>query len=94
MEGVYDKPVGSLPMSAKIISIHANDNVAVVVNAEGLKTGTDVSKDLVASEDIPHGQKIALTDIEVDQDVIRYGEIIGQANQSGPQANDVVRQAV
>ena len=66
-------------MRPKIIAIHANDNVAVVVNTEGLKTGIGVWENLVAIEDIPHGQKIALTDIEVGQDVIRYGEVIGQA---------------
>ena len=66
-------------MQAQIISVHANDNVAVVVEDEGLKAGTDVAEDFIITEDVAHGQKIALADIGPGQAIVRYGEIIGTA---------------
>lgn len=82
IEVVCKEIVGSSPMKSKVISVHADDNVAVVVYDEGLKAGMDAGENLVASEDIPHGQKIALTDIELNHDIVRYGEIIGRAKKS------------
>lgn len=69
-------------MHAKIISVHANDNVAVAVGDEDLKAGTDLGGNLVVLEDIPLGQKVSLIDIEVDQSIVRYGETIGQAKRA------------
>ena len=69
-------------MHAEIITIHAKDNVAVVVSDEGLKTGVEAGDNLIARENIPHGQKIALVHIDNNQDIVRYGEVIGRAKKS------------
>jgi len=62
------------------------DNVGVVV-VEGLETGTetlgvitenDATLALEAKQDIPIGHKIALTDLEEGDTVIKYGEDIGR----------------
>ncbi|MDH4109913.1 MAG: UxaA family hydrolase [Gammaproteobacteria bacterium] len=62
------------------------DNVGVVV-VEGLKTGDEmlcvVTEDntefkLVAKHDVPIGHKVALTDLRVDDSIIKYGEDIGR----------------
>ncbi len=66
-------------MNGTVIKIHAGDNVAVVVNDNGLAAGSAVSEGVVLVEDVPHGQKIALSDIPVNGNIIRYGEIIGKA---------------
>lgn len=81
-------------MQTQIISVHANDNVAVVVNEEGLKAGTDLGNGIAAAEDIPHGQKIALADIAAEQGIVRYGEIIGTAKKSIKQGEWVAEQNI
>lgn len=68
-------------MNGTVIKIHARDNVAVVVNDNGLTTGSEVIERVVLLEDVPQGQKIALSDIPVNADIIRYGEIIGRAEE-------------
>lgn len=61
------------------IKVHPNDNVAIIVNSEGLPAGTLFSCGLKLLEYIPQGHKVALTDLAQQQPVIRYGEIIGYA---------------
>nr|WP_163502551.1 galactarate dehydratase [Halomonas socia] len=63
----------------KIIKVHSRDNVAIVVEADGLYDGQELDGGLVVTGQIPQGHKLALTDIDIDEPVIRYGEIIGTA---------------
>ncbi|MDU4961968.1 MAG: galactarate dehydratase [Sporomusaceae bacterium] len=65
----------------RYIKVHPNDNVAIIVNANGLKTGAEFPCGLALQADIPQGHKVALTDFDRHQSVIRYGEIIGYALQ-------------
>ena len=62
------------------------DNVGVVV-VEDLHAGTEilcvVTEDnsdfkLVAEQDVPIGHKIALSDLDTDDTVVKYGEDIGR----------------
>ncbi len=53
------------------VRIHESDNVAIVVNPEGVSAG---------SERIPQSHKIALSRLESGAPVIRYGQAIGYAN--------------
>jgi len=53
------------------IRVHPQDNVAIIVDAEGMVSG---------SERIPQAHKIALADMERGQPVLRYGSAIGYAN--------------
>jgi len=63
-----------------------SDNVGVVV-VEDLRAGTEmlcvVTEDnsdfnLVAGQDVPIGHKIALSDLALDDTVVKYGESIGR----------------
>jgi altronate hydrolase len=61
----------------KVIRINGNDNVAVALSA--LKKGEALDT-LVVKDDIPGGHKIALTDIEAGDRIIKYGFPIGAAS--------------
>ena len=63
------------------IKVHAADNVAIIVNEGGLMAGTAFADGLVLREHVPQGHKVALIDFAPGQDIIRYGEVIGQARQ-------------
>ncbi len=63
-----------------VIQTTPKDNVGIVCNAFGLPKGTTVLDNIVLIEDIPMGHKVALTDIDKDDAVIRYGQIIGYAD--------------
>jgi galactarate dehydratase len=54
------------------IKVHSRDNVAIVVDPEGL----------TLAEHIPQSHKVALENFDPGQPVIRYGEIIGYANRA------------
>lgn len=66
----------NIPLYIKINNI---DNVAIIVNDNGLPKGTIFSDGLILREFIPQGHKVALTNIDKGQDIIRYGEVIGHA---------------
>ncbi|MED1468927.1 galactarate dehydratase [Bacillus salipaludis] len=61
------------------IQVNEKDNVAIVVNTGGLEPGTVFSCGLQLIDRIPQGHKVALTDIQEDEAIIRYGEVIGYA---------------
>ncbi|WP_114195997.1 galactarate dehydratase [Edaphovirga cremea] len=61
------------------IKVHDTDNVAIIVNDNGLTAGTRFSCGLELIEHIPQGHKVALTNISSGGDIIRYGEVIGYA---------------
>lgn len=65
--------------AALYIKVNEKDNVAIIVNAGGLKEGTEFPCGLRLIEDIPQGHKVALTDLGQDEAIIRYGEVIGYA---------------
>lgn len=59
------------------IKINENDNVAITVHT--IPAGTKIMEGIVSREEIPQGHKIALTDIEKDAPIRRYGVILGYA---------------
>lgn len=71
--------------SKKAIRIHRGDNVATVI--DDLEAGDAVSIverdgtsfDLLVSEAIPFGHKVALDSVRQDADVVKYGSPIGVA---------------
>jgi len=63
------------------IKVHADDNVAIIVNNNGLPEGTRFSCGLTLAEHVPQGHKAALQAIAQGEAIIRYGEVIGYANQ-------------
>ena len=72
-------PLTSLGNQPLRIQVHADDNVAIIVNSGGLPTGTSFDDGLTLRNFIPQGHKVALTDLAEGAAVIRYGEIIGYA---------------
>lgn len=61
------------------IQVHAADNVAIIVNQDGLPAGTQLPSGLTLIDDVPEAHKVALTDIAHGAPIVRYGEIIGYA---------------
>lgn len=64
------------------IQVSSKDNVAIIVNDGGLPAGTSFSSGLTLTELIPQGHKVALKTIEQHAPIVRYGEIIGYANET------------
>jgi galactarate dehydratase len=72
--------------------MHANDNVAIVVNDGGLPAGTVFPDGLTLVEGVPQGHKVALTDIAQGQPVLRYNVTIGRAVRDIPKGSWVSEQ--
>lgn len=70
----------SVPVTPRVMRVHENDNVAVVVNEGGLPAGTHVGGELVLVEAVPEAHKVALADMAAGGPIIRYGVTIGYAN--------------
>ena len=63
------------------IKVHPTDNVDIIVNNNGLPEGTQFADELTLVEHVPQGHKVALQAIAQGDTIIRYGEVIGYANQ-------------
>ncbi|RJG20887.1 galactarate dehydratase [Massilia cavernae] len=63
----------------RYIRMHANDNVAIVVNDGGLRPGAVFADGLELHEAVPQGHKVALADLAEGDPVIRYNVTIGFA---------------
>ena len=64
-----------------VIQLHEADNVAIVLS--NLEEGARVeAPDLQARCRVPQGHKIAVKPIESGEDIVKYGQIIGNASQS------------
>lgn len=70
-----------------VIQTTPQDNVGIVANPSGLKKGTVVSGGIILQEDIPMGHKVALTPLQKDDAIIRYGQTIGYANRAIEKGN-------
>jgi galactarate dehydratase len=67
-----------------LIRVHPQDNVAIVVEPEGVAAGAGLPNGLTARERIPQAHKIALVDLDRGAPVLRYGQAIGHANRAIP----------
>src|SRR5213083_2897599 len=67
-----------------LIRVHPLDNVAIVVEPEGLAAGAALPEGLTTRERIPQSNKIAPHDLDPGAPVLRYGQAIGYANRSIP----------
>jgi len=61
------------------IQVDPRDNVAIIVNPEGLPAGTTFASGLVLRDRIPQSHKVALQSLAPGDPIIRYGQIIGLA---------------
>ncbi|MGP8243371.1 MAG: galactarate dehydratase [Bryobacteraceae bacterium] len=62
------------------IRVNPRDNVAIVVEPDGVASGQTLAGGLLARERIPQAHKIALRRIAAGEPILRYGEVIGHAN--------------
>jgi len=74
-------------MIKKAIQIDSNDNVATTTShvvageqIDVLNPKGDVIHEIIPSENVNFGHKIALKNFEIDDEIIKYGEIIGVAS--------------
>ncbi|WP_235041555.1 galactarate dehydratase [Vreelandella profundi] len=65
--------------SARVIKVHPSDNVAIVIEHGGLAEGALVEEGCITTMPIPQGHKVALVDLAEGDQVVRYGEVIGNA---------------
>ena len=63
--------------------INESDNVAVTLAdvGKGEAVSLEDGRAIEAQEDIPYSHKVALYDIDRGEDILKYGEIIGQAKE-------------
>jgi len=80
-------------MDPLYVQVDPRDNVAIVVNPEGLATGARFSSGLTLKEPIPQSHKVTLRDLRAGEPVIRYGENIGRLTRDLP-AGSWVREDV
>jgi galactarate dehydratase len=64
----------------RLIRVHADDNVAIVVNEGGLSAGSRFADGLMLVEAVPEAHKVALADLAEGDAIVRYGVTIGFAN--------------
>ncbi|SFO55986.1 altronate hydrolase [Algoriphagus ornithinivorans] len=72
-------------MNPKTLQIHPNDNVLVAL--QNLSAGESVFMgdfELTVKEDIPAKHKLAIQPLEINQEVIMYGLLVGKATQTIP----------
>ncbi|WFL66710.1 galactarate dehydratase [Pantoea sp. X85] len=79
-----NRPLTEKPL---YIKVHDADNVAIVVNNQGLPSGTLFDDGLQLTEHVPQGHKVALSDIPQAGAILRYGEVIGYALRPIPQGS-------
>ncbi|MFC5462696.1 galactarate dehydratase [Massilia niabensis] len=63
----------------RYIRMHANDNVAIVVNDGGLRPGATFADGITLLDAVPQGHKVALSAIREGEAVTRYNVTIGYA---------------
>src|SRR5438128_3772161 len=64
------------------IQVNARDNVAIIVNPEGLPAGMLFPSGLALKERIPQSHKVALQEIAAGDPILRYGQVIGLATRT------------
>ena len=72
---------------ALTIRVHPDDNVAIVVNANGLRAGSELPCGLTLREHVPQGHKVNLVDLEEGAPILRYGQVIGTAVRAIPRGS-------
>lgn len=71
-------------MGPLFVKVHERDNVAIIVNANGLPAGAEFSNGLVLVEATPQAHKVTLRDLAAGEPILRYGEVIGHARRALP----------
>ncbi|MEZ5397039.1 MAG: galactarate dehydratase [Bryobacterales bacterium] len=86
--------MASLVVKPILIRVQPRDNVAVVVNPEGLPAGVELDGGLRLIEAVPQAHKVALTRLAKGDSIVRYGEVIGHAAAAIPEGGWVREELV
>ncbi|GGA76088.1 galactarate dehydratase [Edaphobacter acidisoli] len=70
------------PDRPRSLRMDPRDNVAIVVNAGGLREGAQLEGGLTLTEPVPEAHKFALNDLPQGAPIIRYGVTIGYATRA------------
>ena len=62
-----------------VVKVSPEDNVGIVTSTAGLPEGSELKDGTILNQFVPMGHKVALTNIEVGKEIMRYGEVIGFA---------------
>ncbi|GLZ84276.1 galactarate dehydratase [Metapseudomonas resinovorans] len=73
--------------SPRHVRLHPDDNVAIVINEQGVAEGGQFPDGLVTREAIPQSHKVTLVDIPAGGAVLRYGTVIGHALKAIPRGS-------
>ncbi|MBK9168605.1 MAG: galactarate dehydratase [Bryobacterales bacterium] len=73
-----------MALEPRYVQVNARDNVAIIVNPEGLAAGVAFPSGLALREAVPQAHKVSLRDLEAGECIVRYGEVIGRANRAIP----------
>ncbi|MEW6554331.1 MAG: UxaA family hydrolase [Actinomycetota bacterium] len=76
-------------MKPNALIIIEADNVAVTLEdvAKGGKVCLPDGREITAADGIPYSHKVALRHFERGEDIIKYGEVIGQASRDIPEGD-------
>jgi galactarate dehydratase len=74
--------------------IDPEDNVSIVVNEGGLDAEAIFPDGLVLLEHVPQGHKVALSNIEKRETIMRYGQVIGYAARRRPKGSWIEESSV
>ena len=80
MNSPISSPPNTSNPAARVIKMHADDNVAIVVNDGGLPAGSVLDSGLVLIDKVPQGHKVLLKDLAQGEMIKRYNVCIGRAN--------------
>ncbi len=71
-------------MEPLYVQVHPDDNVAIIVNPEGLPAGAAFRGGLRLRDAIPQSHKVTLRDLDSGDPILRYGHVIGHLKQALP----------
>jgi len=69
-------------MDPLYVKVDRRDDVAIIVNPEGVGAGARFASGFETIEAIPQSHKVALRDFSAGEPVTRYGQVIGIANRT------------
>lgn len=81
-------------MEPLYVRVHPDDNVAIVVNPEGVAAGAVFPGGPTAAEAVPAGHKVALGELAEGDPIVRYGQAIGYAARRIPRGGWVREETV
>ena len=71
-------------MEPLYVQVHPSDNVAIIVNPEGLAAGAAFRSGLTLRDAVPQSHKVTLRGLDCGDAILRYGHVIGHLKRALP----------